>query len=385
MKNIAILGSSGSIGRQALDIIERYPDNFRIIGLACNTNADILRSQIKKFRPSFVSVGTKILADKLAKEVTIPVYHGAEGMIRIATHESIDTVITSVVGSIGVMPTLHAIRARKNIALANKETLVTAGEIIMREIKEHNVKMVPVDSEHSAVFQCLNGENIKNVRKLIITCSGGPFRGRNITQLSHVTAKQALNHPKWKMGDKISIDSATLMNKGFEVIEAHHIYGIPYNRIEVVVHPECIVHSMVEFHDGSIIAQLGSHDMRHPILYSLTHPDRFPVDLPTPSFTDLKSLTFEKPDTSTFRCLDLAYKAGRMSGTMPAALNAANEVAVEFFLKNRIKFLQIQETVEKMISEHKLIRNPSIEQVIDTDREVKEKTREFLERISSGS
>jgi 1-deoxy-D-xylulose-5-phosphate reductoisomerase len=378
MKKLSILGSSGSIGKQTLDIIKRYPERFEVLGLSVNSSIDILREQIKEFNPKIVSVGSKKDAELLSKEFDIPVYYGIDGLVKVATFDKTDTIVNSVVGSIGVMPTLEAIRAKKNIALANKETLVTAGDIIMREIKKNNVLMTPIDSEHSAIFQALNGENKKEIKKIILTCSGGAFFGKKRDELKDVSAKQALKHPTWNMGGKITIDSATLMNKGFEVIEAHHIFGVSYDKIKVVIHPQSIIHSMVEFVDGSIIAQLGVHDMRIPILYALSYPERLELDIPKLDFSKLKELTFFEPDIETFKCLGYAYEAGRIGDSMPCVVNAANEVAVEYFLKGKIKFLDIEKVIRMTMDEHKVIKNPSIQDLIELDKKIKNELMEKL-------
>ncbi|MBU0647612.1 1-deoxy-D-xylulose-5-phosphate reductoisomerase [Patescibacteria group bacterium] len=378
MKKISILGSTGSIGTQTLDIVRQHPDQYQVIGLSANSNIQALTQQIKEFQPQLVSIGTKELADQLSQEIDIPVHYGMDGLIKIATAPQADTIVTAVVGSVGLLPTSAAIKAGKKIALANKETLVTAGEIIMREVEKNNISLMPVDSEHNAIFQALNGENKQEIKKIIITCSGGSFRGKTLTDLQNVTVDQALNHPTWNMGGKITIDSATLMNKGFEIIEAHHLFQIPYEKIEVVIHPQSIIHSMVEFIDGSIIAQLGPHDMRIPITYALSYPKRLNLDIPSVDFIKQKELTFDKPDTETFKCLEYAFEAGKIGGSMPCVLNATNEIAVEYFLQGKIKFLDIQNTIKKMLDNHQLVANPTIEQIIKIDQETKQATQEEL-------
>ena len=377
MKRLSILGSTGSIGTQTLDIVKRFPEEFRITALSANRNIRLLKEQIREFKPYIVSVGSES-AEKLAKDVDIPVFKGEKGLIKVATHEKADTVVTSVVGSAGLIPTIEAIRAGKNIAIANKETLVTGGEIVMDEARKNKVSIMPVDSEHSAIFQALNGENRKEVKKIILTCSGGPFIGKKQDDLRDVRVEQALDHPTWNMGGKITIDSATLMNKGFEVIEAHYLFEVSYEQIEVVVHPQSIIHSMVEFVDGSIIAQLGNHDMRIPILYALSYPKRLKLGLPSLDLTNIDKLTFLRPDLETFRCLVYAYEAGKISGTMPCVLNAANEVAVEHFLKGKIRFLDIPYLIRKMMDSHRPIKRPTIDDIIRIDRDIKDKARSVV-------
>jgi len=376
MKKISILGSTGSIGTQTLDIIRSYPTEFKVVGLTANSNIDLLEKQISEFSPEAVAVFNPEKADELKKKVDIEVLTGIEGLNKIATLEEADTVLTSVVGSVGLIPTLKAIKKQKTIALANKETLVTAGSIVMDEIKKNNSKILPVDSEHSAIFQCLNGENIDEVRKLIITCSGGAFKHFSIHQLKSATAKDALKHPTWNMGAKITIDSATLMNKGFEVIEAHWLYDMPYEKIDVVVHPQSIIHSLVEFQDKSTIAQLGYPDMKIPIQYALTYPKRLKTDLEPLNLAEIKELTFNKPDLERFPCLKYAFDAGSIGGSMPAVLNAANEIAVSAFLKEKIKYLDIPRLIKNMMEEHSLIKNPDLDEILEVDK----KTRELTEK-----
>ena len=381
MKQLSILGSTGSIGTQTLDIVKQYPDKFKVTGLTANSNIDLLKKQIEEFKPEAVAVMQKEKADVLEGTVDIPVYAEMDGLIKIAALENADTIINSLVGSVGVLPTIKAIKNKKNIALANKETLVTAGEIVMKEVKDNNVNLMPIDSEHSAIFQCLNGENIDEVNKIIITCSGGAFKNFTKEQLENATAKDALKHPTWNMGAKITIDSATLMNKGFEVIEAHWLYKTPYEKIEVVIHPQSVVHSLVEFNDKSVIAQLGLPDMKIPIQYALTYPKRFETNLKNLNLADVKELTFKKPNLELFPCLKYAYEAGEMQGTMPAVLNAANEIAVQYFLQDKIEFLDIPRLIKKMMDEHNIIKNPDLDEILDVDKTIKEKTRKEIEEI----
>ena len=366
MKNIAILGSTGSIGTQTLDVIEKNPDKFKVTALSVNKNIELLKEQIEKFKPEAVSVMDKAKADQL--KVDIPVYSGLEGLKKIATLESADTIVTSVVGSIGLEPTIAAIKAKKNIALANKETLVTAGELVMKEAKKNEVTIMPIDSEHSALFQCLNGEDIKKVRRLIITCSGGPFRNKPLKELIQMKASDALKHPTWKMGAKITIDSSTLMNKGFEVIEAKWLYNI--NNIDVVVHPQSIIHSMVEYVDRSIMAQLGTPDMRIPIQYALSYPKRIKNELEPLDITK-QDLTFEKPDTKRFPCLSYAFEALEKGGTLAAVINAANEVVVKAFLEDKITFMQIPQLIRQAMDNHNIINRPELQDILDVDKQTR--------------
>src|SRR3989338_10730272 len=346
MKKLSILGSTGSIGTQTLDIVKNNPKEFKITGLTTNKNIELLKKQIIEFKPDAVAVMDKEKADELKKKVDVNVYSGIEGIIKIAKLNNADSVVNSLVGSIGVLPTIEAIKSKKNIALANKETLVTAGSIVMDEIKKNGVKLMPIDSEHSAIFQCLNGEKIEDVGKITITASGGPFRTFSKEQMEKATVKDALKHPTWAMGNKITIDSATLMNKGFEVIETHWLYGIGYEKIEVVVHPQSIIHSLVEFKDTSVIAQLGFPNMKIPIQYALSHPKRFFNSSKTLDLAKIKSLEFREPDFEIFPCLKYVYEAGKIGGTLPAVMNAANETAVNTFLDNQIKFLDIARLIK---------------------------------------
>lgn len=366
MKQLSILGSTGCIGRQTLEVVKQNKDKFKVVGLAVNSNIDLLKEQINEFKPLAVSVYDESKAEELRKHAGVQVFSGLDGLNKLSTLAETDTVVTSVVGSIGVIPTLNAIRAKKDVALANKETLVTAGDIIMREADKSKINLMPIDSEHSALFQCLKGEKKESVYKLILTCSGGSFRGKTTKDLKNVTVKEALDHPTWKMGKKITIDSATLMNKGFEVIEAHHLYNIPYEMIDVVVHPQSIVHSMVEFIDGSILAQIAINDMRLPIQYALSYPER--ISSNNPRFDFSGQITFERPDRETFKCLDYAYEAGRLGGTMPAVLNAANEMAVSRFLNGQITFLHIARIIKETMEAHSIIKTPDIEEIMEADK-----------------
>lgn len=380
MKNICILGSTGSIGTQAINILRHRRDEFKVIALSANTNIDLLYSQALEFLPQYVVVMNDdsyiVLREKLANH-NIKVLLGMDGLEYISTLNCVDIVLTSVVGMIGLKPTISAIKEGKIIALANKETLVVGGNIIKNELKNSSSKIIPVDSEHCALFQCLLGEERSAVRKLILTASGGPFRGKTKQELSNVTPEMALKHPRWNMGRKISIDSATLMNKALEVIEAHWLFDMSYENIEVVIHPQSIIHSMVEYIDGSIISQMGNTDMRHPIQFALDYPNRKPS---ASGYLDLiknNLLTFEEPDVNTFECLKLGYEAGKAGGTMTTVLNAANEEAVSLFLSNKIGFLQISEIVREAMNNHSVIHNPNLNEIL----EVEYKTREYVSEI----
>ena len=378
MRNISILGATGSIGLQTLDVVRKSND-FNIIGVTANSSVDKIIEIIKEFNPKYVAMMDEKSSEEVEKYCKINktntiVLSGMEGLIKIATLEEIDIVVTSVVGMIGLRPTIAAIRAKKDIALANKETLVVAGELVMKEAEENGVKILPVDSEHSAIFQALRGNDYKTLKKVILTASGGPFRGKKTEDLREISVEQALNHPNWSMGSKISIDSATLMNKGLEVIEAHFLFNADYDNIQVVVHPQSIVHSMVEYIDGSIIAQLGSADMRLPIQYALNFPERKEEVAKAIDFYEISQLTFEKPDLDTFKCLDLAFKAGKRGGLMPTILNSANEVAVDLFLKKKISFLDIIKIIEDSLEyfELEIDKEVTLDNVIILDEKVRE-------------
>lgn len=368
-ENIAILGSSGSIGKNSLEVIANFPDQFKVSYLTVNKNIDSLCEQVQRFKPRGVVVLDECSASACKKRVngTTEVLVGEEGLEEIVQRDDVDVVISSLVGFAGLKPTINAIKAKKKIALANKETLVVAGEIIMRLVEENGVTLIPVDSEHSAIFQCLVGESNSQIDKIILTASGGPFLSTTKDELRRVTIQQALNHPNWKMGSKITIDSATLMNKGLEVIEAHWLFGLPADKIEVVIHPQSIIHSMVEFIDGSVKAQLGIPDMKIPIQYALTYPERALSKFVRIDFPKLKEMTFFEPDLDRFRCLQLAFDALHTGGTMPAALNAANEIAVERFLGGKISFLQIPETVCRTMEQHTSKSSPTLEDIIEAD------------------
>lgn len=377
MKRICILGATGSIGTQTIEII-RNDNELKLIGISANTNYQSVISIINEFNPSYAALmdefAYKIVAKYCKdKKLRTRVLFGIDGLNEISTLLECDILVMSVVGMIGLMPTINAIRAGKTIALANKETLVAAGDIVMREAKLNNVKILPVDSEHGAIFQCLQGNNTNDIYKIILTASGGPFRGKKTEDLSNVTLNAALNHPKWKMGKKISIDSATLMNKGLEVIEAHHLFNSSYENIEVVVHPQSIIHSMVEYQDGSIIAQLASTDMKLPIQYALNYPKRKDSVIKRLNFYELGSLTFEKPDMDVFKPLKLAYDAGKMGGYFPAILNSANEEAVALFINNKVSFIQIFSILSDCLDNYsgKTLGNFNLDGITEIDIDVK--------------
>jgi 1-deoxy-D-xylulose-5-phosphate reductoisomerase len=368
MKRVSIIGSTGSIGTQALDVLDRNRDRFAAVALAGGRQVAVLAEQVRRVRPELVSAAgpaeAKQLAELLGPEAP-EIMHGPAGLRAVATHPGAGLVLTAVVGSMGLEPTLAAIAAGKDIALANKETLVAAGELVMAEAVRRGVRIVPVDSEHSALFQCLNGEDTGAVKRLILTGSGGPFRGRK--ELSGITPAEALRHPRWAMGPKITVDSATLMNKALEMIEAHFLFGVTMEQVEVLIHPQSIVHSLVEFVDGSVVAQLGITDMRLPIQYALGFPGRLPGFLPALDLAELGSLTFERPDERTFPSLNYARRAVTMGGTMPAAINAANEVAVGRFLQGEIPFAGIFATVKAVLERHEPAQNPSLAAILEAD------------------
>lgn len=376
-RNIALLGSTGSIGRSSLDVLAGLPDRFRVTYLTAHRNIDLLQEQVRLFKPRGVVILDECNASVMRKVLngTTEVLTGEEGLLEIVRRNDVDVVLSALVGFAGVRPTLAAIEAGKDVALANKETLVVAGELIMKSVRDIGVQLLPVDSEHSAVLQCLRGEDEARIKRLILTASGGPFLHLPKEQFETVTVAQALNHPTWRMGKKITIDSATLMNKGLEVIEAFWLFGVPATSIEVVIHPQSIIHSMVEFADGSIKAQMGVPDMKLPIQYALTYPERPVSTFRKLDFERLAQMTFLKPDVDKFRCLRLAYMALDMGGTAPTVLNAANEVAVELFLDEKIPFSGIPQIIEDALMAHVPIHNITLDDVIRTDRETREQAR----------
>lgn len=380
-KRVAILGSTGSIGTQALSVIEANPQAFEVEVLTANHNATLLVEQAKKYKPNVVVIVNEdqylYVKDQLRSE-DIKVYAGESSLSSVVEMDTIDLVLTAIVGYSGLKPTIKAIESGKAIALANKETLVVAGELITRLAREKGVNIFPVDSEHSAIFQCITGEFHNKIEKILLTASGGPFRGKKKSDLEAITKAQALKHPNWTMGAKITIDSATLMNKGLEVIEAKWLFGLKSEQVEVVVHPQSIIHSMVQFEDGSIKAQLGLPDMRLPIQYALSYPERLKSDFPRFDFVNYPALTFEKPDTETFRNLALAFEALNRAGNMPCVLNAANEVAVAEFLKDRIGFLEMSEIVEKCLARVDYIKSPGYEDYVNTDKETRIRAYELM-------
>ena len=377
-KKISILGSTGSIGTQALEVIEKLNNKFEILALSGGDNVALLRQQIRQFSPKTVCVKSVAAKNELQKEFAgVKFLCGSEGLDEICSDTENELVVVAVSGKIGLKPTLTAIENKIDIALANKETLVMAGDIVMKKAKNNGVSILPIDSEHCAIHQCI--KNIADVKKLIITASGGPFRTKSLDEIKAATVEQTLAHPKWNMGKKITVDSATLMNKGLEVIEAHHLFGTDYDNIEVIVHPQSIIHSAIEYVDGSVIAQIGLPSMHIPIQYALTYPERLEgIKSESFSFLDAKKFDFEAPDLVKFPCLRLAYEAGRVGGSAPICLNAANEEAVFAFLDGKIKLYKIFEIVDKMLSEYALIKNPTIEEILEIDNEIRQKTRELL-------
>lgn len=382
MKKIAILGSTGSVGTQALDVVRNLPGEFSVEVLAANSNVGLFARQIEEFRPKLA-----VLADEAAyKEISARKFQGIElaggrqAFIDAADFDGVEIVLTAMSGFAGLEPTIKAINGGKNIALANKETLVVAGELVTKLAKDRGVKILPVDSEHGAFFQCLQGEDSRTIEKLLLTASGGSFRGKKRNELLDVTLNEVLAHPTWNMGRKITVDSATLVNKGLEIIEAKFLYDVDYDQIQVVVHPQSIVHSMVEFNDGSIIAQLAAPDMRLPIQYALTYPRRLPSPIKKLNFWEISSLTFEKPDAETFLGLRFAYEAGKTGGTLPCTFNAANEVAVNAFLCGRIKFLQIYDVIYQAMSSRLVIKNPTLEDLLAEDAETRRLAEDLTEK-----
>jgi len=379
MKKISILGSTGSIGTQTLEVVHANPDKFKVVALSGGTNIALLKKQIELFSPQLVAVKDKELKDILKNEISskVKVVYGEEGLIEVATYYDADFIVTAVVGSVGLKPTIKAIEAGKYIGLANKETLVSAGHIVMDKAIKYNVPIIPIDSEHSAIFQSLNDKHTDQVRRIILTASGGSFRNKTRDELRSVTLSEALKHPNWSMGAKITIDSATMMNKGLEVIEAHWLFNMGFDKIDVLIHPESIIHSMVEYNDKAVIAELGTPDMKVPIQYALSYPERIELNTEPLDLTKIGSLNFYKPDFERFPSLKLAYQCGIDGGTMPTVLNAANEVVVDAFMKGRIPFIEIESLIEEALSQHNKVALPSLEEIFETD----DRTRKITEKI----
>jgi len=384
MKKVTVLGSTGSIGVSALDVIEKNPGRFRVAALAAGKNIKLLHSQIERFRPKIVSVSDLQSAAELRRQIKsgtgTKIVSGPEGLQEVASFAGADIVLSAISGAAGLLPTLAAIEAGKDIALANKETMVIAGGIVTEKAGEKGVSILPVDSEHSAVFQCLQGQQHRNIKKIILTASGGPFLNYKKSELKKVTVSEALRHPRWKMGKKITIDSASMMNKGLEVIEAKWLFDLEMEQIDILIHPQSVVHSMVEFVDGSLLAQMGIPDMRTPIAYALTYPERIKNDLPLLDLAKTKNLEFLQPDVKKFTCIRLAYEAGTCGGTMPAVLNAANEVTVEAFLDEKIKFVDLPEIIDKVLSGHKVVKKPALEELLQADKWARMQAKEIIER-----
>lgn len=377
-RKISILGSTGSIGTQALEVIEKLQDKFEIIALTAGGNTELLKQQALKFKPKYICIGKET-----KEKITLPetkVLYGSEGLNEICSNKENDIILVAVSGKIGLNPTLKAIENGIDIALANKETLVMAGDIVMQKAKDCGVKIIPVDSEHCAIHQCI--KDISQVDKLIITASGGPFLHKTIEDMKNATVAQALAHPRWNMGKKITVDSATLMNKGLEIIEAHHLFNMPYEKIDVVIHPQSIVHSAIEYVDGSVIAQLGLPSMHIPIQYAITYPNRFEgIKSKSFSFAEIARLDFEKPDFEKFPTVKLAYSAGKLGGSATVCLNAANEEAVFAFLQDKIRLYDIYQITEKMMNSHQLVKNPNIDEIFEIDNEIRIKTKELISKL----
>ena len=375
MKAITLLGSTGSIGTQTLDIVEHNPDKFRIVGLAAGSNVEMLARQVRQFRPEIVAIGNEAKLTELKAAIAVLDYRpiivaGAQGTIEVASYGDAQSVVTGIVGCAGLLPTIAAIEAGKDIALANKETLIAGGPVVLPLVEKHGVKLLPADSEHSAIFQCLQGVPAGGLRRIILTASGGAFRDLPAEKLASVKVADALKHPNWSMGQKITIDSATLMNKGLEVIEAHYLFGLGYEHIEIVVHPQSIIHSLIEVQDTSVLAQLGWPDMRLPLLYALSWPDRIYTNWEKFDLVKAGDLTFRAPDREKYPCIGLAYAAGEAGGSMPAVLNAANEQAVALFLAEQIQFLDIPKTIERVCDKHRndFTATPSLDDILNADR-----------------
>jgi 1-deoxy-D-xylulose-5-phosphate reductoisomerase len=385
VKHLAILGSTGSIGQNVLNIVAMFPERFKVKALAAKENIKLLAKQIEQFQPNLVSLFNEKAADELQKIIPqrppVRILFGDEGYNSVATYNGVEMVVSSMVGAAGLAPTLAAIRSGKEVALANKETLVMAGEIIMLEAGKHNVRIMPVDSEHSAIFQCIAGQRKEDIDKILLTASGGPFLNRPLSTFGTIAPEDALNHPNWAMGKKITIDSATLMNKGLEVIEAKYLFNMPEKQIKVLIHPQSVVHSMVSYRDGSVIAQLGVPDMKSAIAYALSWPERLPINQPSPDFVKLGRLEFQEPDLQKFPCLALAYDACETGGTLPAVLNAANEVAVQAFLKQYMPFSRIPEVIERTMKNHGIDKQPGLSDIKEADNWARRKASELIREM----
>ena len=385
MKRIAILGSTGSVGANTLEVIDSpaLRSGFKVVGLAAKENVELMVQQARRFHPELIAMMDAKRARQLAERLRgkdIEVCSGLKGLKRVATSE-VDLVVSAMVGAAGLVPTLEAIRSGNVLAIANKESLVMAGQIVMSEAKEKGISILPIDSEHSAIFQCLQGHKRDQVRRLILTASGGPFYSLSLGELESVIPSQALHHPTWEMGAKVSIDSATLMNKGLEVIEAHWLFDIDVSKIDVIIHPQCIIHSLVEFVDGSVMTQMSVPDMRLPIQYALTYPERLASSLPRLELAEIAKLTFQEPDKERFPCLEYAYEASRVEGTAPAVLNAANEEAVSLFLSGKIGFMDIPRMIQMVLSEHEPLRNPALNDILEADRWARKETKRLKDRL----
>lgn len=385
MKFLSILGSTGSIGRNTLKIVEKFPERFAVKALAGKDNIELLAKQIKRFCPEIAVVFDEKRAHELknilpVEEFDVEIMYGQDGYRAAATHDNVEMVVTAVVGAAGLLPTLAAIEAGKDIALANKETLVMAGEIVIQKAADKGVKILPIDSEHSAIFQCIEGQRREDLEKIHLTASGGPFLNKPANEFFEIKPEDALNHPTWKMGKKVSIDSATLMNKGLEVIEAMHLFGVSQDMIEVVIHPQSIIHSMVSYRDGSIIAQIGIPDMKGAIAYSISYPERLPLNQPIPDFAGMGALTFQKPDFQKFPCLDLAFKACDTGKTLPAVLNAANETAVQAFLDQRLSFAKIPKVIEKTMNRHSVAEHASLDDILEADKWARTEAKKVIKK-----
>jgi len=381
LKKVIILGSTGSIGKSALDVIRQFPEKYKVLGIAAKSSINILKEQIREFKPKYVAVYDEKACEQLNKEIkSIEILRGIKGICEIAKLKEADIILSAIVGAAGLLPTYEAIKTGKTIALANKESLVMAGNLIMKEAEKSGAKIIPVDSEHSAVFQCINGCNKPYIKQIWLTASGGPFRGKKIHEIENVTPQQALNHPKWKMGKRITIDSATLMNKGFEVIEAHYLFKMPVEKIGVLIHPQSIIHCLVEFIDGTYLAQMSNPDMKAPIALALSLPQRLPDIIPSIDWSTLRELNFELPDTDLFPCLSLAYEAAKLGGSMPAVLNAVDEIAVEAFISGKLKFNDIYRVIKKVMDTHRVFHPNSIEEILEADSWARKKALEEIKK-----